>query len=173
MPGTGLRPTQDKVREAVFNVIREKIPGSAVLDLYAGSGAFGIEALSRGAHLAIFVDDNTKCIRTVESNLSSLEVDAKFFQLFKRNALKAIESLRKDGSKFDIIFLDPPYHGELAKNSLIKVDACDIVSQHGFVIIEHFKKNIMPEDLPGIRLFKRKKYGDTVISFYINPNNVK
>ena len=70
--GAEVRPTQDRVREAIFNIIRERVPGSKVLDLYSGSGAFGIEALSRGALLSVFVDNNINCIKTIKSNLSAL-----------------------------------------------------------------------------------------------------
>lgn len=164
--GVRIRPTQDKVREAVFNVIREKIPESDVLDLYAGSGSFGIEALSRGAHLSIFVDNNYNCIKTIKSNLSILGREAQSSQVLKFDAVRAISKFKKENKKFDIIFLDPPYHKDLAKNSLIKIEACDILSQHGFVIAEHFKKEVMPECISKLLLFKEKRYGDTVLSFY-------
>ncbi len=186
-----VRPTQDRVREAIFNVIREKIPGSDILDLYAGSGAFGIEAFSRGAQSVIFVDDNIKCIKTIKGNLASLDENAKMPQLLKADAVGAISRFQKEGRKFDIVFLDPPYYKgsfdpstalragrlrtirspmgaveSLAKNSLIKMNACDILSQHAFVVVEHFKKDILPRETGDIILFKEKRYGDTAVSFY-------
>ena len=164
--GVTIRPTQDRVREAVFNVIREIIPKASVLDLYAGSGAFGIEALSRGAYSSIYVDNNINCIRAIKSNLFVLGDKIQFTQVLKSDAVKAIQRFKKQNKKFDLIFLDPPYYKDLAKNSLIKIDACDILSQHGFVIAEHFKKDIMPEKIGTLLLFKKKRYGDTVISFY-------
>jgi 16S rRNA (guanine(966)-N(2))-methyltransferase RsmD len=175
MPKTGkARPTQDRVREAVFNIIREKVPGSKVLDLYAGSGAFGIEALSRGAQSAIFVDNNINCIRAIKSNLSSVDYRAPLARVFKNEAVKAIAALKEKGAAFDIIFLDPPYNKasfdklriSLAKNCLIKIAGCDILSQHGFVVAEHFVKDILPEETGTLSLVKRRKYGDTVVSFY-------
>ena len=161
-----VRPTQDRVREALFNVIREIVPGSRALDLYAGSGALGLEALSRGAHSLIFVDNNIKCVRIIKDNLSFLGEAAGRAQVFKLNAGKAIDGFKEKRVKFDIIFLDPPYGRELAKNCLIKIDACDILAKHGFVIAEHFMKDEMPEKTDNLRLFKEKKYGDTILSFY-------
>ena len=164
--GTEVRPTQDRVREAIFNIIRERVPGSSVLDLYAGSGAFGIEALSRGAHLSVFVDNNDNCIKTIKSNLSALDKMAQSSEVLKLNAVGAISGFGKANRKFDIIFLDPPYYEEFARNSLLKIDACDILSPQSLVIVEHFKKDIMPEKTGNLFLFRQRKYGDTVISFY-------
>lgn len=178
-----VRPTQDRVREAIFNVISEKIPGSDVLDLFAGSGAFGIEAISRGAKSVIFVDNNINCIKIIKSNLSILGEDMGMTQLLKTDAVRAISRFQKEGRKFDIIFLDPPYYRDsfdrlrtirrtmsavesLAKNSLIKIGACDILFERSFVVAEHFKKDTLPEDSGNITRFKEKRYGDTAVSFY-------
>ncbi|UCD55278.1 MAG: 16S rRNA (guanine(966)-N(2))-methyltransferase RsmD [Candidatus Omnitrophota bacterium] len=183
--GVKIRPTQDKVREAVFNIIKAGVPEARVLDLYAGSGAFGIEALSRGAYSSIFVDNNIKCIRAIKSNLlalgdsARLEGDRPKFEggtglssargaslLVRLDGVRSISRFKRENKKFDIIFLDPPYHEGLARNCLIKIDACDILSQRGFAICEHFKKDIMPERIGNLLLFKNKRYGDTVLSFY-------
>ncbi len=167
MPGgLDVRPTQDRVREAIFNVIREKIPGSDVLDLYAASGAFGIESFSRGALSVAFVDNNTKCIKAIKDNLASLGESVKTTQILKSEALMAIDRFRKEGRRFDVVFLDPPYYRDIAKNSLIKMSTCDILSQRSFVIAEHFKKDVLPREISGIALFKEKRYGDTAVSFY-------
>ncbi len=164
--GAQVRPTQDKVREAIFNVIKGLLPDSTILDLYAGSGAFGIEALSRGARWVIFVDDNTNCVKAIKDNLLVLGERRKKSQVLKMDAVRSISHLEEKKQRFDIVFLDPPYHKGLLRNCLIKINACDILSQHSFVIAEHFKKQDMPENLGGISLFKQKRYGDTVISFY-------
>ncbi len=164
--GVKIRPTQDRVREAMFNIIRAGVPEASVLDLYAGSGAFGIEALSRGANLAIFVDNNINCIRVIKSNLLVLGDSAELSQVVKLDALRSISRFKKENKKFDIIFLDPPYHKDLARNCLIKIDACDILSQRGFVICEHYLKDVMPEKTGSFACFKQRKYGDTMLSFY-------
>jgi len=164
--GVKIRPTQDRTREAVFNIIRQRVPESAVLDLYAGSGAFGIEALSRGAQSALFVDNNIKCMKAIKNNLLVLGDRPNLAELLKYDSVKAISRLGKEGRRFDIVFLDPPYYGKSARNCLINIDACDILSPRGIVIAEHFKKDEIPEETPLLRRFERRKYGDTAISFY-------
>jgi len=167
MPKLGkVRPTQDRVREAIFNVIKDKVPESSVLDLFAGSGAFGIEALSRGAKSAVFVDNNVHCIKTIKSNLSILGDKVDSSQLIKLDAVRAISRLESENKKFDLVFLDPPYHEDLGRKCLIKIDACDILSKHSFIIVEHFKKGILPDNLISILIVRQKRYGDTVVSFY-------
>ena len=160
-----VRPTQDRVREAVFNVIRERIPRSSVLDLYAGSGAFGIEALSRGAERILFVDNNINCAKIIKENIAIFKDTAERTQVLKLDAIRAISRLEKEG-KFDIIFLDPPYYKEIAKNALIKIGACAILSERGFIAAEHAAKDILPDETGCIRLVKRKIYGDTAVSYY-------
>jgi len=172
MPKDGrVRPTQDRVREAIFNVISKAVPGSKVLDLYAGSGAFGIEAISRGAELAVFSDTNIKCIDIVKSNIALLGIEDSSVNILKKDAIKTIESLDGKGNKFDLVFLDPPYiDGSIAKNTLIKIGACDILSGRSFVIAEHSAKHEMPYHTGSIRLLKKSKYGDTAVSFYYRSN---
>lgn len=165
--GRATRPTQDRVREAIFNIIRERIPESSALDLYAGSGAFGIEALSRGARAATFVDNSVSSVKAIKSNLLSMGYAAPRAQVFKKDGVGAIEAFGKVSAKFDIIFIDPPYHRGLAKNALLKIDACDILAQNSFVIAEHFAKDPMPDEIGKLSRSKRRKYGDTVISFYV------
>jgi len=164
--GKAIRPTQDRVREAVFNVIRAGVPGSKVLDLFAGSGAFGIEALSHGAQSSIFVDDNIKCIKVINSNLLSLGYKSPCAEVLKKDAISAITGFKRKSAIFDIIFLDPPYYKGLAKNSLIKIGAYDILSQRGFAVAEHFTKDDMPDRAGRLSLFKRKRYGTAAVSFY-------
>ena len=164
--GAKVRPTQDRVREAIFNIIKEIVPQAKVLDLYAGSGAFGIEALSRGADFSAFVDNNPICIKTIKGNLSVIEKGEAFSEVFRMDSEVAISKFEQKKKLFDIVFLDPPYHKDLAKNCLIKLDACDILSQHGFVIIEHSNKDILPSNISKLARTREKPYGDTVISFY-------
>ena len=181
--GIKTRPTQDRVREAIFNIIREAIPGARVLDLYAGSGAFGIEALSRGASFAAFVDNSQECIRVIKSNLSVMGETDGISRVIKMDTGLAISMLERDKEAFDIVFLDPPYHKEpfdklmtirrtmspaesLAKNCLIKLGPCAILSKRSFVVAEHFKKDVIPPNISNIARFRESSYGDTIISFY-------
>lgn len=163
--GVEMRPTQDKVREAVFNILGD-MTGKRVLELFAGSGAFGIEAISRGAGHATFVDNNFRCIDTIKENLGSLGIDSNRYDLVKADALKVLPKLLKDDKKFDIVFMDPPYYRELAKKCLINADAYDILSPIGLIVVEHFKKDILPTDLKTILFNQERRYGDTVITIF-------
>jgi len=166
----GIRPTQDKVRKALFDILGN-IEGLSFLELFAGSGAVGLEALSQGAKEAVFVEKDRKCTEKIKENLSALglvELPAcrQAGRVIELDVFKAIEQLNNQGRKFDIIFLDPPYYQELAKKALQTLSAYDILAPNGFVIIQHFKKDSLPEALGDLRLFKQAKYGDSVLSFY-------
>src|SRR3989338_7402944 len=140
--GLRLRPTQDKVREALFNLIGD-VTDKNVLELFAGSGAFGIEAISRGARYVTFVDNNFRCIETIRTNIESLAVPDSRYEIIRANALSILSRFERQEEKFDIIFLDPPYHKGLAKKCLINIDSYDIVAQNGLVIAEYFKKEAL------------------------------
>ncbi|OGX26978.1 MAG: 16S rRNA (guanine(966)-N(2))-methyltransferase RsmD [Omnitrophica WOR_2 bacterium RIFCSPHIGHO2_02_FULL_45_21] len=159
-----IRPTQNKIRKAIFDCLGNFVRKSAVLELFAGSGAVGIEALSCGAREVHFVDNQARCLRLIESNLASLKVTS--YALHKKDSLKAIDFLSAQGISFDIIFLDPPYRQDLAKNSLLKISSCDIVTLSGIVVLEHHHKEELPEREGSLILFKQKRYGDKVLSFY-------
>jgi len=160
-----IRPTQDRIREALFNILAPCISGATVLDLFAGSGAFGIEALSRGAKKATFVDNNIKCIRIIRSNLKKIGAEDKA-EVYRRDAFKAMDELAQAAATFDIVFIDPPYYTELSKKSLIKLAHYDILSHNNTIIIEHYKKDVLLNDLKSIKLGRQKRFGDTVLSFY-------
>ena len=167
--GVEIRPTQDKVRGAIFNILGD-VSGKNVLELFAGSGAFGIEAISRGAKSATFVDNNFCCVQTIRSNLESLSVDESKYDIIKTNALGLLPRLAKSEEKFDIVFLDPPYYKEIAKNCLINIDSYDIVSPVGLVIIEHFKKDALDAELERLLFHDERRYGDTIITIFKKIN---
>lgn len=163
-PKPGLRPTQDKTRKAIFDILGEAIVEAEFLDLFAGSGAVGIEALSCGAASVWFVENDRESLTILKDNLSKLDIVN--YEVLPKDAFLAIEQFGQSKRKFDIVFLDPPYYQELAKKSLLSLAACDILSPSGLVIIQHFRKDIIPEKTNSLELFKQKKYGDTLVSFY-------
>jgi len=167
--GIEIRPTQDKVREAMFNILGD-VSGKAVLELFAGSGAFGIEAISRGARSVTFVDNNFRCAQTIRTNLESLGVDKSKYTIIKGDALKFPARAGQAGAgnlvKFDIVFMDPPYYKDMAKKCLINIDAYDIVSRTGLVLAEHFKKDALDAQLKGLFFVDERRYGDTIITIY-------
>ena len=163
--GVEIRPTQDKVRQAIFNVLGN-VAGTNVLELFAGSGAFGIEAISRGAKYVTFVDNNSMCIKTMTKNLESLNVPDSKYELIWANALSVFPRMEKEGNKYDLIFLDPPYYKNIARKCLSNIDAYDILSPRSLVVIEHFKKDSLALDLNTLVFEKEKQYGDTLISIF-------
>jgi 16S rRNA (guanine(966)-N(2))-methyltransferase RsmD len=165
--GALTRPTQDRVREAVFNILGN-VSEKMVLDLFAGSGALGMEAISRGATHATFVDKELPCIRTIQANLESLNIPEYRYDIIKGNALTILERLDKDGEKFDLIFLDPPYYKDLAKKCLISISSYDILSPNSFILVETSKKDDLDVDIPGMNVVRERIYGDTAITLFSN-----
>ena len=164
--GVKIRPSAERVKEALFNILGQKISGAKFLELFAGSGNVGIEARSRGAKVVAFVDNHRLCIRAIEQNLKRLGVDKASVMLLPLEAEKAIEVLCRKGQKFDFVFLDPPYYQDKLKNCLIKICHYDILKAHSWVIAEHNKRKILPQQLPRLKLMFTKMYGDTALSLY-------
>ena len=163
--GSEVRPTQDRVREAVFNILAD-VSGMKVLDLFAGSGAYGLEALSRGASHATFVENNSRCLSTIEANIDSLRIPESRYTVLRSSAYVAMPRFGKDAEQFDLIFIDPPYHKDMARKCLRYIDHYDILSQTGLAVIEHFKADSLEVELDSLIPEKERKYGDTVISIY-------
>jgi len=160
-----LRPTSAKVREALFDIIRKELPGAVFLDLYAGTGAVGIEALSRGAAKAVLVDANILRTGIARRLLSEFRfgdkgrvVSGKAFDFVRRETEK--------GQKYDIIFLDPPYRSEELMKILPLIGVGRLVRAGGMVIAEHFFKTKLPAAVGGLRLVRAYKYGDTMLTVY-------
>jgi len=158
-----LRPTASKVRQAIFNILAGKIEGSRFLDLYAGTGAVGIEALSRGAGHVVFVENNPARVGIIETLVE------KFGFIGRASVVKAqAESfLRKNAEgSFDIIFLDPPYATDEVAHSLQVIDESLLFGKEGTVIAEHSSKKILTYSLKTLRLKKNYRYGDTALALY-------
>ncbi len=157
------RPTKDRIREAVFSALGD-INGYRVLDLYAGSGAMGIEALSRGASHATFVDVSALAIKTIKDNITSLKIDPSEYEIIKNRDLVAIESFKQRGLKFDLVILDPPYEqGEyekivelLCNNSLLSDNAIIVMEANRPITLENidYQKN------------KEYHYGEITVFIY-------
>ncbi|MDP3803975.1 MAG: 16S rRNA (guanine(966)-N(2))-methyltransferase RsmD [Candidatus Omnitrophota bacterium] len=163
--GIEVRPTQDRVREAIFNILGD-INGKVVLDLFAGSGAFGLEALSRGASHVTFVENNSRCLAVIEENVGSLNIPDSKSYIARGSVLSLLPKMQRDGNKYDIIFLDPPYHKDMARKCLINIDYRDILPQFGLVVAEHFKKDSLEADLDTLETMTERKYGDTLVTIY-------
>jgi 16S rRNA (guanine966-N2)-methyltransferase len=160
-----LRPTADRVREALFNILGAQIGGAAILDLFAGSGAVGLEALSRGARLAMFVEVHAPACRVIENNLRLCGLQEQA-TVWCDNVLKVLPTLKKQEQTFDVIFLDPPYRATLVEDALQQLGDARLLSTDGQVIAEHFYKRELPERYGRLRRVRVARFGDVALSFY-------
>lgn len=164
---SGVRPTGVKVRQALFNVLGGAADGAVFLDLYAGSGAVGAEALSRGAAKVVFVDSNRaniEALRALEI-LRDIRAGAEV-RVIECDAAEALKNLAAEGERFDIVFADPPYGSGELDLILPLLGAGDALREGALVVAEHFFKKSPPEKAGALRLKKRYRYGDTVLSLY-------
>ena len=158
-----IRPTQGLVRKALFDILGD-IEWLSFLELFAGSGAVGFEAVSRGVADLTLVEYNRNCLMAIRKNIESLKPKA--CDLYPKEAGDAIEAFHKDKRKFDIVFLDPPYHKEMSKKILQMLGAYDILAPNGFVVVQHFKKEQLSKESGNLTFIKESRYGDTLLSFF-------
>ena len=158
--GDVVRPTTDKVKEAMFSIIQFDIEGRRVLDLFAGCGQLGIEALSRGAEKCTFVDSDSKSVAVIKQNLEH----TKLSDMAAVAQIDAFSFLRMSSDVFDIVLLDPPYGTGLLQKALASLDGK--VAEGGLIVCEFPAKEELPETAGGLTLFKRYKYGKTELAVY-------
>lgn len=163
--GDATRPTSDRVREAIFNILGPPPDDARVLDLFAGAGGLGIEALSRGAASAVFVDASRAAARTVRANLAALGLDD-VTRVVIADAARALGDLERGGAAFDWIFVDPPYATELAEQALRRLGGGALVRPGAVVVVEHDRRRALDQAYGALELRDRRRYGDTEVSFY-------
>lgn len=163
-PPPGVRPTSDRVRESIFARLGD-LDGAVVLDLFAGTGALGIEALSRGAERLVAVDRSYPSVAVIERNLDDLGVDSQA-KVIRAEARTAIHRLGVEGQGFDLVFLDPPY-ADLAEAPAVleALMTCDILRPSAVVVVEGPKRHSLPA-IAGLALEKKRRYGDTVVYWF-------
>lgn len=162
--GTKIRPTTDRVREAVFSIIASDLADAHVLDLFAGTGALGLEALSRGAAQAVFVDHDPQAVRLIQTNVSLCGVGDRV-QIIQGAVLQVIRRLASQKNTFRLVFMDPPYgkgHIEKTLSELSKV-----ANPETLVVVEHHVKDILTSPWEGWFRTESRRYGDSMVSFFI------
>lgn len=153
---TDTRPTLARVKESVFNLIFDKIEGRIVLDLFAGSGAYGAECISRGAEEVFFVDQAEKAIKTIKLNTQKM---TEKFEIIKSSFLEALSTFEKRNVKFDLVFLDPPYDSDFALRALDALRNKNLLNQGATIVVEHKLANDL-QNLPDCYIIKKsRKYG--------------
>jgi 16S rRNA (guanine966-N2)-methyltransferase len=160
-----IRPTAAKVREAIFSILGEAVREMRVLDLYAGTGALGIEALSRGVREAVFVEDHPGALKVLRRNLEDLGLTNRAAVL-ALPVLTAVKRLGARGEGFGLAFLDPPYGGGVAAEALAALDRAKVLDPGAWVVAEHSRRESLPERQGGLALQELRRYGDTQVAFY-------
>jgi len=166
VPRGEVRPTADRVREALFSMLahRDALAGAHVLDAFAGSGALGLEALSRGAASATFVEQSRTVARVLAANVEALGVGASA-RVLQRDIAFALPSLAREQARFDLCFVDPPYASDLAAATLASLASGGLLAAHAVLVAESDRRHA-PGPIAGLALALERRYGDTLISLY-------
>ncbi|MEI4790916.1 16S rRNA (guanine(966)-N(2))-methyltransferase RsmD [Bacillus sp. FJAT-53060] len=170
VPGQSTRPTTDKVKESIFNMIGPYFDGGWALDLFAGSGGLGIEALSRGFDHCIFIDRDMKAIQTIKENLSQLLLMDQS-EVFQNDAQRALAAIVKRGESFQAIFLDPPYQDQKLKALLDMIDEHSLLADDGVIVCEHDKDVMLPNETGQLHISRQELYRLTGITIYRKRGN--
>jgi 16S rRNA (guanine(966)-N(2))-methyltransferase RsmD len=159
------RPTAARVREAIFNILGPAVPEEKVLDLFAGTGALGIEALSRGAAAAVFVEDHPEALKGLRRNLEALGLLERS-RVLPLPAVAALRQLAARGERFGLVFLDPPYGGGAAAATLKALAGANLLLPQARVVAEHSRRETLPESAGRLERQVLRRYGDTQVAIY-------
>ena len=171
-----IRPTQNLTRKALFDILGQELEGMDFLDLFAGSGAVGLEALSRGARSVTFVEKNPLCLNTIQENVNLLKLNMSavkekaFYEVIEGDSFATIKQLSRKGKKYHLVFLDPPYGRGLVKKALKLLSAYDILTPASMLIVEHEKKEFLPKLEGKLKLLKQNHYGNTCLSIFLSQS---
>ena len=166
-----INPTKDIVKESLFNILKGRVNGSLVLDLFSGSGSLGIEAFSRGAQKVTLVDRE---ISDIKKNIAALALEgSSHIEVHKKDVFRYIKKYSKKSVKFDIIFLDPPYDADIAKKCLLILSDYAILEHDGLIIVEHKSSDKLPRLIGMFELTRRYRAGKTSVSFYKKEKRVE
>ena len=161
--GDGTRPTQDKVRESLFNIIRWDVMEARILDLFAGTGALSLESLSRGAQSAVLVDTDRAACEAIRKNIAACRMEDKA-RLIVRDYRQAMDQLAREGEVFDVVFLDPPYRMENTGEMCAALYDKGLLAKQFLLVVEH-KRGLAPLVDERFEAFDQRDYGDTQITF--------
>lgn len=163
VPGSGTRPITDRVKEALFDILEPSIGGARILDLFAGTGSVGIEALSRGAKHATFVERDWRAIRTIKENLDITDLSGQA-KVIQEDVFRFLT--HQPAQPFDIIYIAPPQYRSLWAKTLRALDGTSHLAESGLAIVQIFPKEYTPLDLSSLKLVDRRRYGSTLLCFY-------
>jgi 16S rRNA (guanine(966)-N(2))-methyltransferase RsmD len=159
------RPTADRVKESIFNIMGSILLDAAILDLFAGTGNLGLEALSRGVNCAVFIDKSANSIETIRENALHTKLIDKT-EIYKNDVFKGIIKLEQLQRNFDLIFCDPPYNKGFVNLILAEIDKSNLLKLDGVIMIEHSQHETVKQDWENLRMRRMEKYGETLVSFW-------
>lgn len=162
----GTRPTMDRVKESIFGTIQTYLKDSIVLDLFAGSGNLGIEAISNGCQYCYFIDNNKEVIKVLKKNIETFNINNKC-SINLEDYNKALKKFKENNIKFDIIFIDPPYKYEIIEELINKIQNYNLLTSNGILVLE-FQKDKIKDEYPNLKLLKKKKYSDKYVYIFKN-----
>jgi 16S rRNA (guanine966-N2)-methyltransferase len=162
--GLDVRPTGDQLKESLFDILGDRVRDSAFLDVFAGTGAIGIEALSRGAREAIFVETDNRCCKLIRHNLELCSASGG--RIIAREAFSALRALARSGFRPPLVFLDPPYDFEPYADLLDILFSMGLADERCLVVIEHSRRTSLPDSGPGYCRVRQVRQGDKALSFY-------
>lgn len=165
-PGIDTRPTADRVKESVFNILGDIVVDASVLDVFAGTGNLGLEALSRGAKSAVFIDKSNDCIAIIKENAQRTQL-IEHAEIHKNDVLRALDRFVQAGRSFDLVFCDPPYNQGFVQAVLEKLDKQPIMTLGGVVVIEHSRHEKITDEWENLQLKRTERYGATLMSFLL------
>ncbi len=163
--GATTRPTADQVRIALMDTLAPRLPGARVLDLFAGAGGVGLEALSRGAAHATLVEQDARAVAALKANVAALGVAA-LARVRRGEVLRELETLYREGERFDVVFLDPPYEAGLVEATLEALGGGGLLLPEGLVIAQHFTKRAPAAVVGALAAFRARRFGETTLTFY-------
>jgi len=165
MRGAATRPTSAKVREAIFSIRGDRVTGARVLDLFAGTGAFGLEAISRGAAHAVFIDSEKDAVELIRRNVAACRAEDAA-TVICWNILRNLSCLPRTANQFDLVFIDPPYNQDAIQPTLVHLAGSGTLASGASIIVEHGAQEAVPDAVSGLVVTDRRKYGKTRITFY-------
>ncbi len=168
--GWDIRPTSDYLKGVFFDILQRRVQDASFLDLFAGSGNVGIEAMSRGARGATFVDCSSQSMAVIRMNVAAIGLQDRA-ELMRSDVLKAIETMKNRGQKFSFIFIDPPYRSGLLHSTLLSLSCHDLLSEEGMIVVEHFHKEQLSHHLPGLIWDREIRHGESKLSFYLKERS--
>jgi len=165
VPGSSTRPTTDRIKESLFAMLGDRVLQADVLDLFAGTGALSIEALSRGAKSALMVEKSPQAIQTIRHNVAHTKLD-QHVAVWRADAFRTLQRLIKQQRKFHLIFVDPPYNAALVQR-VFQHDCAGLLQKKGFIVVEHANKEEINTPAKNLSLYRQTSYGDTIMSIFV------